>query len=506
MRILITLLVLTLLPCLTNGHPQDWTRVHDVTMRGINLLYNLEMERARETFDTVIALAPGDPRGRFFKSMTHFWTYTLKNDERHFDTFMAQSDTVIDICEGLLDRNPKDAVSMFYLGGIRGYRGMAQQLNGSLLQAVVEGRAGYTHLEDAVRLRPDLSDAQMGFGIFRYLTAKIPRGQSWIISLLGFEADAEGGLQSLRLAADRGVYTRSEASFYLAQFLFNEQKQEEAFSRMAWLRAHHPENTLFHVLAASWHFRLNNYDSALAALRWAAVINDRKAIKYGEEFIYSTRGSIQFTRNNFDAARRDFDVFLVKLAQRDRIPNYTLYRIALAREIAGDRKGAVDACTMARESSGGDRGRDSYQIRKLRELAARPLTAAEILLVKANNASSRKDVDSSITYYAAALAASGSDGDVKARALYGLQQINFDRGDFEGAIADGQQAVAIATPRETWVAPQAYLKLAQSFAKLGRKKEALDALRKIEEFDDYDFQKSVEERAEEERENIEKEK
>jgi tetratricopeptide (TPR) repeat protein len=382
---------------------------------------------------------------------------------------------------------------------------MAQQLNGSLLQAVLEGREGYTHLEDAVRLRPDLADAQMGFGIFRYLTAKVPRGQSWIISLLGFDSDAEGGMQSLRLAADRGIYARSEANFYLAQFLFNEQKHEEAFSRLAWLRAHHPENTLFHVLAASWHFRLNNYDSALAALRWASVINDRKTIKYGEEFIYSTRGSIQFTRNNFDGARRDFDLFLAKVAQRDRIPNYTLYRIALAREIAGDRKGAVDACSMARESAGGDRGRDSYQLRKLRELAARPLTAAEILLVQANNASSRKEIDSSVAYYTAALAVSGSDSDAKARALYGLQQIKFERGDFAGAISDGQQAVAVATPRETWVAPQAYLKIAQSLAKLGKKKEALEALRKIEDFDDYDFQKSVEERAEEERESIEKE-
>jgi tetratricopeptide (TPR) repeat protein len=369
----------------------------------------------------------------------------------------------------------------------------------------MEGREGYTSLEGAVRLRPDLSDAQMGFGIFRYLTAKAPRGQSWIIRLLGFDPDAEGGLQSLRLAADRGVYTRSEASFYLAQFLFTEQKYDEAFSRMSWLRARHPENTLFHVLAASWHFRLNNYDSALAALRWAATINDRKAIRYGEEFIYSTRGSINFTRNDFEAARKDYDLFLAKIAQRERIPNYTYYRIALAREIAGDRKGAVEACLMARPSSDGDRGRSSYQQRKLRELAARPLNTAEIFLVKANNANSRKDLDSTAWYYGAALAA-GPDGDARGRALHGLQQVEFDRGNFTGSISYGERAAAVATPVETWVAPQAYLRIAQAYAKLGKKKEALEALERIEAYDDYDFQSSIEERAEEEREALESSK
>jgi hypothetical protein len=187
------MLLLFCCPLPASSAPVDWARVHEVTLRGVNLIYDLEMARASVVFDTVIAMAPGDPRGYFFKSMVSFWTYTLRNEEHDFQRFMSMSDTVIRICDGLLDQNENDATAHFYLGGIHGYRGMAEQIHGSMVKAVMEGRKGYFELEEAVRLDPKLYDAQMGFGLFRYLVAKIPSGLAWIARIVGFEGDLEGG-------------------------------------------------------------------------------------------------------------------------------------------------------------------------------------------------------------------------------------------------------------------------------------------------------------------------
>jgi tetratricopeptide (TPR) repeat protein len=501
--LLVWLLAATLLvPLPARTQTIDWAQIHEITMRGINHLYNLEMEEARMAFDSVNTMAPGDPRGKFFRSMTHFWTYTLKNDGREFARFMNQSDTVVDICDLLLEQNPKDAVAMFYLGGIHGYRGLAQQLNGSVLNAVLEGRKGYGYLEDAVRLRPDLSDAQMGFGMFRYFVAKVPRGFGWIANLLGFEGDLEGGLESLRAAATNGIYTKTEATFYLAQFLYSEHRQNEAFALMKPLLLRYPENTLFYVLYASWLSRDNRLDEALEALRRASAINARKTIKYGEEFIYSTRATIEYTRNDFASARDDYALFLEKIAQREKIPAVTYYRIAVTREVLGDRAGALAMCREIEKASGRGGWNESYFQRKGRELSEQSLRAAEILIIRGGNASTRKDFDSAVVHYRQAVDAAANDPDLRARALYGLQQALFEKGNDTAAIAAGREVVSLRPAIETWTVPHAWFQLARSFGRIGQRAEGLEALRKAEEFDDYDFQQSLEGRLEAEKKKL----
>jgi tetratricopeptide (TPR) repeat protein len=490
-------------PLRANAPPIDWGQVHEITMRGIDNLYNLEMERARLSFDSVITLAPGDPRGQFFRSITHFWTYTLQNDEQEFVRFISHSDSVVEICEHLLDQNPGDAGVMFYLGGIHGYRGLAQQLHGSVLNAVLEGRKGYRYLEEAVRLRPDLSDAQMGFGLFRYFVAKVPRGFGWVARLLGFDGDLEGGLESLRIASTKGTYTKSEATFYLAQFLYNEHRHEEAFALMRSLLAKYPENTLFHVLYASWLFRDNRLDEASESIRNASAINARKTIKIGEEFIYSTRGSIAYTRNDFASARDDYGIFLEKIAQRDKIPAVTYYRIAVAREIMGDRVGSLAICREIEKTAGRGGWNEEYFQRKGRELQEQPLRPAEIWSIRGGNDFTRKAFDTAVVDYRRAVEAAGSEPDLRARALYGLQQSFFEKGDDTQAIALGREVVSLAPARETWTIPHAWVLLARSLARIGQRTEALEALKRAEGFDDYDFQQSLEAHINTERRNLE---
>jgi len=480
----------------------DWNRVHEVTVRGVNLIYDLEMARASVVFDTVIAMAPGDPRGYFFKSMVPFWTYTLRNEEADYERFMAMSDTVIEICERLVDQNEDDASARFFLGGIHGYRGMAEQVHGSMMKAVLEGRKGYFALEDAVHLKPDLYDAHMGFGLFRYLVAKVPSGLSWIARIAGFEGDLEGGLESLRLAATKGTYTQSEASFYLSQFLFSEHRRDQAFELMRTLIKRHPDNSLFLVLYSSWQMREGNLDEALAAIDKASDVNARKAIKYGEEFIHSTRASIAYTRNDFATARREYDHFLAKRSNRNMVPNFTFYRIAVSRELTGDRSGAIEVCKMMKEVNVAGQLNEGNLYRRGEELAARPFTPAHTALIVAGNTHGRKFYDSALVYYGQALEKSGQDPDLRLRSLYGLQQTYYDKERDQEAVKAGEEAVVIQPLRETWVVPHVYLKLAQSYARLGRYDDAARALDRTEDFDDYDFQKSLESRVEEERDKL----
>ncbi|MDH4069866.1 MAG: DUF3808 domain-containing protein [Ignavibacteria bacterium] len=504
MRFLVPVLMMMLFSPVRAGET-DWEGVHNATVRGINYLYNLEMDRALMTFDSVTVMAPGDPRGRFFRSMVHFWTFSLRNQDEDFDQFMTYSDSVIVLCQALIDRNDEDAVSLFYLGGIRGYRGLAYQMRGSLLDAVMEGRSGYLSLEEAVHLRPDMSDAHMGFGLFRYLVAKIPSGLSWVTGLLGFEGDLEGGLRSLRYAADHGVYTRSEATLYLSQFLRREGMKEEAEERLEGLIRKHPDNTLFLVLKANWAYRDNRIDEALELLGRAEEINERTSIRHGEEFIYSTRGAIAYRKNNFALARKEFDRFLNGTTLQSRVPNITYYRIAVARDIGGDREGAVDACRLMRDDEESFRRQNgAFFYRKGMELAFAPLTAAQQLHIRGENARARGALDSAVIYYDKALQERSADDDVRALCFYGLQETAFDQEEYDKTVTLGNSIVSLHPLRERWVQPYAYLKSARALRLLGQLDEAEAALDAASEFDDFDFQDSFERSLDRELEDLER--
>ncbi|MBI4535174.1 MAG: DUF3808 domain-containing protein [Ignavibacteriae bacterium] len=476
--------------------PIDWGKVHDITLRGINNLYNLEVDNAMQAFDSVGRMAPGDPRGPFFQCMVHFYLYGLVREESELTAFFEKSERVIDICERLLERNGRDATTKFYLGGIYGYRGLAYHGSRSYLKAARDGRKGYLLLEEAVREDPKLYDAHMGFGLFTYLIAKIPASMRWILSILGFSGDLEGGLNSLRLAAHKGVYTRTEAKLFLAQFLFAEGRRDTAIQYLNELRREYPENTLFLVLYAFWQHRLDNLDEAMKAARTAIDLNNRKKVRYGEELAYSTLGSICFTLNDFTNSRNYYRLYMDMTRNDERTPNYTFYRAGLACEIAGDRETAV--AFLRRMDKDRESEWDKHHYRLGQELLRRPLTDAEILIIKGGNESSRNNPDRAMKLYEEALQKAGTNADTRVRALYGIQQAQYDMKMFPEVVETSNRLLALKPVSEIWIIPHAWFRLGQSYAKQGMIAEARRAFEMIDQYDDYDFQNRLESRAEQE--------
>ncbi len=480
----------------------DWGRVHATTMRGIDRFYRLDTKGAIQAFDSVARMAPGDPRGYFFRGIVHFSLYALERDRAQFDAFMRQSDYVITVCEQLLDNNPHDSQAKFYLGGTYGYRGMMWQTDGSLIRAVTEGRKGYSYLEEAVEERPDLYDARMGFGLFRYLVAKAPRSLRWMLNLLGITPDLDGGLKMLQTAAEKGTYTRNEARLYLAQFLFTEDRHEEAFEHLNQLCREYPENTLFLVLRASWKQRLGRSDEALTDALNAIEYNNRHPLRYVEEIANGTAGSIFYSRNDFQAARRYYEPYVDSLRNTERIRNWTWYRIGVVFELTGDRQRARSIYNRLREGSDDLRPSESTYYRRSRRLLTHPLSRAETNIIKAENAFNSKAYADALTLYTAAVTLANDDADVRARGLYGMMQAQYELEQYTELEQTSRQLFAMKPDQELWVLPYGYFKLGQAYSRSGKRREAEQAFGMIESYDNYDFQDRLESRLEEEMEKL----
>ncbi|HUI65208.1 MAG TPA: tetratricopeptide repeat protein [Bacteroidota bacterium] len=477
------------------GQTVDWGEVHRCTMRGIDRLYDLELEKAIATFDSVRIMAPGDPRGYFFGSMVHFWLYTLTREEKEYDEFLARSDEVIAVCERSLDQHPDDPLTRFYLGGIYGYRGLARYANNSIVKAITDGRRGYNELKDAVAQKPDLYDAQMGFGLFMYMVAKLPTSLSWILRFVGYSGDAEAGMNMLRNAAEHGLYTRTEARFYLSGFLFTAQKHQEALSLLDSLIAKYPDNTLFLLTYANWQSRLGNTDEGLHAAQKAMAIISGKSVHYGEEFAYSTLGGIYFIRNDFQEARKSFERFLHMVRSRDYISNMLYYRLGVSQEICGDRASAIETYKRLRDVSEKNQEGESHYHRLAVLRIRRPLSPMDIELIEAANELTRKEHAAAGARYAHVLAEGNADDDIRVQAIYGQIQITSEGGNDADALRLEGELVQLNPASEKWAIAQGYFKLGETLEKLGRRGEARSAYEHVLAIDDYDYQRGLEERA-----------
>ena len=480
----------------------DWNRVHTLTLQGIHQLYNMHVDQSLVTFREVSSLAPADPRGHFFEAMVAFWKFNLLGKEEEYDHFLALSDTVIDVCEAVLDRDKDNAMAHFFLGGIYGYRGMAKQARGSTVKAVFDGRKGYMNLEDAVEIDPKLYDAQMGLGIFEYMIAKAPRSLSWILRTIGFEGSIDGGLASLKQAAERGTYATTEARFFLSQFMFNESRDSEAFQYMRELTTAYPDNILFLLNESTMYRRRGNFDSAFALASRAMAINERRADHIGEEFLYSTFASLQFALNDFAGARKNYALYLDKLANKALVSNWVVYRYGLCQEIEGDRTGAVKTYSNVRT----DREVPTWEERSTRMCRIRlatPLTRGDIYVIMAGNLLDRKQYNPADSLLELTLKLSGLEDDTRGEALYDHAQILYAENNDSATVSACTLIRGLNIRHETWIPPNARFLAGTAYARMGEKEKARDAYRQAKEFDGYDYASSLKERIQTEEKRLE---
>lgn len=496
--------LLLLFPSLVSAQAIDWSRVHTLTVQGIDHLYALQIDEAERTFDEVTRLAPDDPRGWFFKSMVHFYVYQLSTDRKAYDRFLELSETVIDKAESLVDQNAKDLNAKFYLGGIYGYRGLAYQRNGSIVSAVWDGRKGYSLLKEAAT-GPNLSvDAQLGFGLFSYLIAKIPRSFSWLLNLIGFSGDLEGGLAMIRNAADNGVYTRTEAAFYYAQFCFFEDRFQEAERYMRRVMDQYPTNSLFLTTYAAWQLRRDQIDSAIAIGERAIAINERSQVKIGDEYAHSTLAAAYFTRGDFFDATEHWEQYIERSENKSNVGNNVYYRLGIAYELTGDRMKAIATWNRMKRTTDADTPWESVYWRRAQLVIAAPMTTVDIALIVASNEAQRGHRDRAMAMYRAAAHLSTGDPERQAQAIYGVLQTAYQCDDDRTVLAEAPLVLRLRPKRETWVIPHTLLVLGRSQARLGQKDEAIRTLKQALSYEDYDWEVTLRTRMERELEKVEK--
>lgn len=368
---------------------------HQMALEAIDLATNLHYEEAAEIFEEIILREPENPRGYFLRSAVYFWMFSedVKNTDIG-DKFRDLSYEAVEIAEAKLDKDENDIDAMFYLGGAYGSLGRYYTMNQSYLNAYWYGKKGVNYLEDVIELDSTYYDAYLGLGIYHYLADVLPRFIKILSFILGMTGDKEVGIRELGLAAEKGIYTKTEAMFFLAAiYTYREREYEKAIDIFNQLLDRYPDNPGALLSLGRCYSNMGECDLAIAAYE-KILQNKERQSRLPRGSVHYQLGDVYYKKNDFSRSRDHYLLAIAsdtaKVGKKRWITPWAHYKVSHCYEILGNKERAMYHLEQVSEED----NERAYE--RAQERIDKYLHEIDILLIKAENMEGCNQFDQSL--------------------------------------------------------------------------------------------------------------
>lgn len=279
--------------------------------RGVEEVYNLRFSEAEKTLREVIGRWPDHPSGYFFAAMIDWWKIMDDPENTSYDEeFIRKLDSVIEMCDRILQKSPDDVTALFFKAGSIGFRGRLRAYRESWLLAANDGRLAVPVLLRLYKVDPHSYDVLLGIGIYNYYAEVIPQEYPFVkpFMVLFPRGDRKKGIEQLTIASQRARYAWAEATYFLLQIYYVYEKDYwKSLSLAEKLLRAFPQNALFHRFVGRCNVALSRWEEAYRV--WTEILArcDRGEVGYNlsakrEAFYYL--GLYHFSANHLEEALR----------------------------------------------------------------------------------------------------------------------------------------------------------------------------------------------------------
>jgi len=262
----IIILLSLLIPSILYSQKQSTKNFENETQEVIRLTFNSQFDEAFKIADEHLSTEPQALTWKYFHAMilfrqAEYQTYLAGSYGREeYKTqakklFNRSYDELIEsarIGEKLIEKNPRDTVSLFFTGAIYGYIGMYLTIDGEMFKAASEGKKGMNYHEKLIEMCPKWNDVYYSEGVFNFYASNVPwwlKPILWILGKSGTESRAE---ENLKKVADNGNYAKYAAMEFLMQLYLRQEKYDQAIKLCDRLGKEFPNNRFKYKRIISW--------------------------------------------------------------------------------------------------------------------------------------------------------------------------------------------------------------------------------------------------------------
>lgn len=466
----------------------------------LNDVYNVRFDQAESKLKLLQGKYPGDVKGYFYGSVLYFYKAISTRNEDAYDKYISQADNVISKCDDLLDKDENNIEALYYKGQSHSYKSLLMlSLNKNLLSAASNGNTGYRILSDIVEKRPDYYDAYMGLGLYKIAIGFVPEKFKWLLSIIGFKGNISNGIDMLRIAMQKGKYTKVDSKVFLSIFAMNEREEDnsETVALTKQLVEDYPESPVFKTLYAGMLMQVYKLDESIDILKQALSQNRNSLQGEVNKGIYFVLGNTYFRKADYVNAAYNLEES-IKLNKFDDRYNVSLFTLGVSYEMTGNRSKAVELYKKVRKDFIDERDGEGEKFfyRLAQQKINEPFTIYDLLLLKAENLRESGEFDHSINILSDALNKEeymkNISGDNLIKIYFSLANSYERKRDDSKAEEFFLKAVSTKADKEMWMIPHSYYELGKIYSRKGDRSRANQNFEKIYDYSDYDFKDFLE--------------
>lgn len=281
---------------------------------GVDAVYSMDFDGAERAFERVRRLSPDHPYGHFGLALVVWMRYTYgtdQTDQRLMAPFLERVETAVAKGRAWVKAHPRDAEACMALGATHGLKARLLVARREWIGAYLSARRAMKHIRRAVELDPELHDARLGVGMYDYYTDLYPHFIR-VLARLVLRGDRQRGIETLRMVAQKGRYTRMAATLLLVEIHnhdpFGARDPEKAIELMAEVRARYPDSPMFHSAQLISLYNGERFDQVVSeASDFVALASSGVYRPLDQAKGYSIMGAAHWMMGQEELALRAFD-------------------------------------------------------------------------------------------------------------------------------------------------------------------------------------------------------
>jgi tetratricopeptide (TPR) repeat protein len=309
----------------------------DLRARASSQIYNMDRDRAIETFRQAIAADPQDAAAYRGLASALWLSMTYRRGNMTVDDYLGRVsrtktppappppeaaaafrealDKALALSHTRVDADPRSADAHYQLGAASGLRASyTATIEGRSAGALGAAREAYEEHEKVLALDSRRKDAGLIVGTYRYIVSTLALPARWVAYVAGFGGGKDRGIRLIEDAAAYPGDNQVDARLALVLIYNRERRYDDALKQLTVLRDQFPGNRLAWLETGSTNLRAGRPAEAARVLTegMSRFASDRRPRMFGEDALWLfKRGSARAALGQTADAEQDLRKALV---------------------------------------------------------------------------------------------------------------------------------------------------------------------------------------------------
>jgi hypothetical protein len=286
----------------------------ELTIKGLDLLYNQQFDQAKEILNTVKVAYPQHPVKFLLNAVELQWQFVpIDKNPEVLKKYMAELDKCITAGK-IVYKNPKyKKEAAFFLFAAHGFIALSNNYQKEFIEAVSEAKKAHSYFSEGRKYKNENPEFLFASGLYNFYRVQYPESHPIVkpVTMFFENGNKKLGLQELENSYKKSIFSRTEAALYLININIKyESNFKKSLVYSTILNSKYPNNYIF---------KIKHIESLLLNGEFEAAISLNEQLKSRKDKV-SQLSTLVFEGYKEEHADKNLQGALINYAKALKIP------------------------------------------------------------------------------------------------------------------------------------------------------------------------------------------